>query len=599
LIALGCATSPAPAVVEVPGEAARVESVLAAVQEREDPPKPDPLATARGILAELAPKGTYLSEDVIAELVEAGLSMPVVVGALEQLAADCEDTRTPVCGHLEADALVREQLAEIVAARGDVSASPVLMRLDRFGDYQAGHALDEILERRMVASLKPCDAPSRDEIAAARADVEGFLVIDAVDGVLVGRAATPAELDDLAYFLAAVAQAGPSVGSDPGTTRSGVDPTPAEILDRTAWLASVEYGHRVGDPERVLQAGETYLRSLGWPDKIDVSREVDVAWGGARFSYVMRDVARAAELVGDPQLAAALYRRANPGGGACGTSVDYRRGEQILGLIRAAEAAGSCRAVVPERLMNWEGRASSAYGPARLRRSGFDLARLYRGALLTRHRDRDATMVEAALRRAPADLVEPALQRLRERGPEAWEHRIAAIEGIPAEQGRAGVEQLLPQLAVLDDTGRARAIRAIGDAGVRMFVGRCPEGSWGFGSAHGNVWRRSVPAFGKSCDSSYSDGDAERIHRILAPFALATDHELREQTIGAIENLAPRDGRRTLRRAAAKTVRELTRCRAEHKDDDDEHACSSIASLAEAIDRSIAHLNELEAEALR
>jgi hypothetical protein len=422
------------------------------------------------------------------------------------------------------------------------------------------------------------------------------VVIDAVDGALVGRAATAGELDDLAYFFTAVAEAGPAVGEEPGTTRSGIEPTDDELLDRAAWMASVEYGQRVGDPERVLQAGEAYLRSLGWPGEIDTSREGDVAWGGARFSYVMRDVALAAELAGDPELAGSLYRRANPGGGACGTSVDYRRGEQIKGLIRAAEAAGRCRAVVPERLMNWEGGVESVYGPARLRQAGFDLARLYRGALLTRHRDRDPAVVEAALRRAPADLVEPALQRLRERGPEAWEKRVVAIESIPAELGRAGVELLLPQIDLLDDTARARAVEAVGQAGARPFVGRCPEGGWGIGFGGGNVWHRTVHAFGTTCALAYSDADAARIHRLLAPFALAPDLDLREATVSAIADLAPRTGRATLRRAAAKTARELARCRTRHPEADD-YACGPLESLATTIDDSLTRLAELEAEA--
>ena len=184
-------------------------------------------------------------------------------------------------------------------------------------------------------------------------------------------------------------------------------------------------------------------------------------WGGARFSYVMRDVAMAAELEDEPALAAELYRRAAPGGGACGTSVSYRAQLQTRGLIRSEEARGRCRAVIAERLGYPD---EEAYGPARLADAGYDLPRLYRGALLTRHRERPRVELEAAIERAPVHRREAALARLSARGPEAWESRVSAVEGLANYSGRAGMEHELTLIDRADAALRVRLISAIGSA---------------------------------------------------------------------------------------------------------------------------------------
>ncbi|MFY0541563.1 hypothetical protein [Nannocystis pusilla] len=207
---------------------------------------------------------------------------------------------------------------------------------------------------------------------------------------------------------------GGAVEASPGSPLTPAAPDPEN--DRLAAAAGDAKAR--GDVVGLVQHGRAYLARLGFPGPVNGRAESHWAWGGARYSYVFRDLALGAELLGDPTLAGQLYRRADPGGGMCGTSVSYRWSEQVRGAIRSAERAGDCRVAVAERLLDVDGPRdmypkpapdSMDYGPARLAAAGFDVARLYRGALLTAGRDAEPAVLRAALERAPEPLRAVAL----------------------------------------------------------------------------------------------------------------------------------------------------------------------------------------------
>jgi len=524
----------------------------------------DPLAEAVAMFEAAQIDQTYVSDRELSHLAELGMTNALATAALAVLADDCTDVRTPICGQTGQDKVLREGLVRWLRERGELSSAPVLLRLDHFGDYGAGSAVEAMLTRRMQASLSPCAAPSEAGIAAARAELSSFVVIEQRKDRLAGRAATAEELDDLAYFFAAVGDNGVGVGEVVDEQRSGTKPTETELRDRQRALAAFEHAQTTGDHALTVQAGSDYLHTLGYPGAIDLSREADMFWGGARFSYVMRDVALAAEVEGEHALAASLYRRANPGGGACGTSVSGRITDQTEGLIRSEEAQGQCRAVVVERLAN---RGLEPYGPQRLAKAGYDLGRLYRGALLTRHRDRPEPELEAAIGRAPVGVREEGLARLRTRGPEAWERELWAVENFVRHEGRAGMEHLLTLVDHVDGEVRARMIAVIGSAGERGTMGTCDEGTGWLRLRGSSGGPPTVNAFGQGCDTWLDDDEADAIAGRLLPYLRDDDAEVRATTAMALGYLAAPSARRPLVRALARAKRAHARCEADGGDD--------------------------------
>ncbi len=442
-------------------------------------------------------KGASIREDEAGRAAEHGLTSSIAIAALVEIADACPDPKDKLCAGSPELFETKWKLVQWLGFAGNEDSGEVLLRLQGAGGYRARMALDSLLARQAEARSTPCTPPDADAVSDVAASLGDFAVFDQRKKTLVARPLTPSEAADLAYFLVAVEQAGTPVGTDDNSFTSGTKPSEQFSLDRDANYAELEAAQAAGDPEEIVRTGVEYLESLGFPGTIDRSLEGNMRWGGGRYSYVMRDVALAAEVAGDYALSSALYRRANPGGGACGTSVSSRRGRQLKGLIRTADAGGSCNEVVAERLLDWDGRDDSFFGPDRLAAAGFDLARIYRGAFLTRNRDLPAAELSAALGRAPLAFAIAARDRLESNGDEAWDARIWSIEGLADTLGREGGFFLAAALPQLAPAGRRRAIEAIGAAGMRVQIGPCEEGRlWGFGRHFSSQWARPVAAFG-------------------------------------------------------------------------------------------------------
>ncbi|MBZ5713296.1 HEAT repeat domain-containing protein [Nannocystis pusilla] len=523
-----------------------------------------------------------------------------IVRLLEDLYAACDGASCPALAREDAVTHLVDTLGEI----GLPADAPVLLRLDARGIYRAGSALEAILTRAMSDAIPQarCAPPSASEVAAARAALTDFAVVRRHGDVLRGEAPTPAELDDLAYFFAAVADAGPRVGgaseANPGSPLTPATPDPES--ERLA--AAAGEARSRGDVAGLVRHGRAYLARLGFPGPIQGSAESTWAWGGARYSYVFRDVALGAELLGDPTLAGQLYRRADPGGGMCGTSVSVRWAEQLRGAIRSAERAGDCRPAVAERLLDVDGPRdmwpapapdSMDYGPARLAAAGFDVPRLYRGALLTAGRAGDPATLRAALGRAPEPLRTAALARLTRRGPEAWEARVYAIEGLADVTGRpalAGLARLLPTLA---DDERRRAIEAIGAVARRPAWDPCDDAGGIFLGGFSSQWERHVSHLGDSCDTVLRLHESAPIARTLTPFLADRDPDTREAAAVALGRIGHRDALPALRarRRDPYTPADSRRC--------DEAGCRSFYPVREAVTEAIASIAQLSRQDAR
>ncbi|WAS97487.1 HEAT repeat domain-containing protein [Nannocystis punicea] len=531
----------------------------------------------------------------------AGLGRADVVHVLEDMVAACNATSCPALAQEPATGHLLDTLGEI----GLPADAPVLLRLEAIGIYSAERSLEAILTRAMADAVPKarCAPPTRTEVAAARLALADFAVLRRHGGVLRGEAPTSAELDDLAYFFAAVTDAGPVVGgaveASPGSPLTPAAPDPEN--DRLAAAASDARAR--GDVLGLVQNGRAYLARLGFPGPLQGSAESHWAWGGARYSYVFRDLALGAELLGDPALAGELYRRADPGGGMCGTSVSYRWSEQVRGAIRSAERAGDCRVAVPERLLDVDGPRdmvpkpapdSMDYGPARLASAGFDVQRMYRGALLTAGRDAEPAELRAALERTPEPLRSAALARLGRRGSEAWEARVHAIEGLADVAGRAALTELGHILPDLADGPRQRALEAIGAVANRPSWDPCDPNEAGiYLGSFSSQWSRHVASLGERCDTALRLHESAPLARSLTQWLSDEDPGTREAAAVALGKIGHRDALPALRARQRDpyTPDGQRRC--------DEAGCRRFFPVREAVREAIATIRELSAQDAR
>lgn len=509
---------------------------------------PDAAAEARAALQAAGLHERWrMPEDAIERARKAGIDEARVARWLETIQADCltvpgrcEDPLAPPVSRSKSAAVheTTDILLDVLGEIGTTASLPLLRRLDARGVYQAGMARARIHERAMleIVAEAPCAPPSASEIQSMRDQLDDFAVVRARAGRLVAERPTPSELDDLAYFLAAVAQAGAEVGHVPEHARaSWTSPAPASA-ERDRLAGDLDAARLRGDLPAMARHAAAYLATLGYPRAVRFEDESTYAWGGARYSYVMRDLAEVSEDLGQLGQAAELYRHADPGGGACGTSADYRWQEQVEGVIRALERQGQCRAVVAERLLGIdETFGADVYGTARLRAAGFDLMRLYRGALVTRHRDLEPAELERVLAQAPDGLGPAALQRLTRRGPEDWARRIHAVRGL-ADTGQQTALPMLLEIAASSAPGVAvETLTAIADLAEKPPYDPCGS-TWGSGSSS-NMWERPIRSLGRSCETHLDPRARARLARSLTPLMRHASVDVRKAARSARQRI--------------------------------------------------------------
>jgi hypothetical protein len=482
-----------------------------------------------------------MPEDAAVRARDAGIDEARVARWIDALLAGClaapDRCRDPLAASTP-ESEVTDMLLAVLGEIGADASLPLLRRLDARGFYQAGVARARIHERAMLQAVarSVCAPPDASEIQSVRAGLDDFAVLRVRAGRLVAERPTPAELDDLSYFLAAVAQAGTEVGHLPGRAHgSWTDPAPPSA-ERERLAGELDAARLRGDLPAMARHAGAYLASLGYPRAVRFEDESTYAWGGARYSYVMRDLAEVSEDLGQLGQAAELYRHADPGGGACGTSVDYRWQEQVEGVIRAEERRGQCRAVVAERLLGIdENFGPGVYGTARLRAAGFDLLRLYRGALVTRHREIEPAELERVLAQASGGLGPAALQRLARRGPEDWARRVHAVRGLADAGQRAALPVLVEIAASSAPAVAVEALTALADLAEKPPYDPCSD-AWGSAS-FSNVWQRPVHSLGRACETHLDARARADLARSLAPFLRHASLDVRKAARSARQRI--------------------------------------------------------------
>lgn len=106
-------------------------------------------------------------------------------------------------------------LLSLLGRLGSPKSYPLLTRLATRGAYNAEFAREAILAREAMARAKrfACRPPSAAEILQARVSLADLLLVQPRGGSLRLRPPTRQELTDLAYFYAAIRDAGPEVGA--------------------------------------------------------------------------------------------------------------------------------------------------------------------------------------------------------------------------------------------------------------------------------------------------------------------------------------------------------------------------------------------------
>lgn len=209
----------------------------------------------------------------------------------------------------------------------------------------------------------------------------------------------------------------------------------------------------------------------------------------------------------------------------------------MQGLLRATEPRAGCGPVVLERLYAMSGYRIEAYGPERLAEAGFDLARLYRGAVVTLGRDLPRPELEAALRQAPGALGARAVSRLHERGPEAFEARARGLEGIADTGGKAALG-VMTALARQGARGASiRALEILDEMTFGVDNDAC-DGWMGEGRGSGGSHNpRNVRHLNDHCETRLRDAERGALALEVAPLGRSPDREIREhvaETLGSI-----------------------------------------------------------------
>jgi hypothetical protein len=411
----------------------------------------------------------------------------------------------------------------------------------------ATDALDTVLERRWKSDREArearCQPPTPAEIAAARQALGDLAIVaPAAAGrprgsALTARWPTSAELDDLAYFHAAVGSAGPEVGGSEEDSNAPALPEghPAH-RERARLRGGLQAARLDGSAADQLRTAEAYLATLGYPGPLRLAEDGDVRWGGSGASFLMREAARNAELLGQYDVAEALYRRALPGGGMCGTTVHMRLASQMMGAVRSAEQRAGCRAAVVERLYAVPTIFDARYGPEALARAGFDVRRLDAGALLMSGRDDRAALAQG-LRALPSRAAD-ALARLARVGAEAWSERVRAVPGYADTAGASAIPWLLALSAQGNASGRVEALQTLGTLAQDYGYDPCPPST---------RWGRRHEA---------SVGGRRKVHEIMEVCATRPRPEVLADAVLRVEAMA-NDRDASVREAVARTLGRL------------------------------------------
>ena len=497
--------------------------------------------------------GNYPDAEDASRAMKAGITAEKVRDWVQRISFSCLE-QTTVCfdtlkKHTEDDDFFRS-LVKLLGEMADGEALPLLWQLDKRGYYVASSARERIFERRLEAHNRKhnCTPPTEAEQHTVAQKLEHYVSFEMKDDIFIARLLNPDQRNDLAYFLASVADADPPVGYSPEHRGGSFTQIAKQDPGQEKRMKALSIAQRAGDLDQMRHAAKGYLAYLGYPGPINAAGENAYSWGGPIYAHMLATLAEVDESQGKYREAADHYRRGRPGGGACGTSVRSRLNDQIKGFIRTTEQSGQCRAALPYRLLGIDDNRNdrAKYGREFLTRSGFDVARLYRGALVTLYYDAPIEVLDRAIRSKHSPLLEDqrkkALKQLADNGNANWESRVLALEGL-ANLGRANIGTLLRVAQEGYPPAQKRALRAIGRLAMRPqgnpCLRRCVNGiqSLGVGGVSSR-WERPVRSSGYDCKGYFDRAMRDQLARQLASLLRSADMTTVESAITALGMIA-------------------------------------------------------------
>jgi HEAT repeat protein len=216
---------------------------------------------------------------------------------------------------------------------------------------------------------------------------------------------------------------------------------------------------------------------------------------------------------------------------------------------------------------------------------------LYRGALVTIHRDIPYEDFVRVLSSAPTPLGGQARARLEARGTEAWERRVLALEGLADTARRDALPVLLELARNAPDLLRLRALRALAALAERPMNDPCLP-IMGIGGSGAGEWSREIRPLGRSCATVLKTDERTQLAGELVPLAADPDPDVRAEavvTIGAIGSPASLELLRSLVDDPY-DVPGATVC----ESSGEEEECRPSRPVADAARDAIASIEELE-----
>jgi hypothetical protein len=257
----------------------------------------------------------------------------------------------------------------------------------------------------------------------------------------------------------------------------------------------------------------------------------------------------AAELGGPTRPARGVEdERSSDAGVRSGTGA--REDEQTMNFIVRAEATHHCRSAVTARMLRLSVRETSGpgvadlFGVTPLARAGFDVARLYRGALLTVNQGVPDEQVRAAVNRAPPAVRPPMQAHLERWGHPDWEFETRAVEGWADLRGRAAFPRLLELASSASLRVRLRTLKALAQLVRESHECGVSCGGWRVVGTVGWSEAASVRALDEHCAEALTETERGELTRALLPLASDASEELRAaltQVLGALGAPSARD----------------------------------------------------------
>lgn len=407
-------------------------------------------------------------------------------------------------------------------ASGSLRSARVLVRLAAGGLGDTTEALAVLLRRRGATNptAKACPPPNETQIAAEEKQLDDFLVLEEGPKALRARTLTSTERADLAYFFASI---GPAHAREITAPRDVA--APSLEADRKAQLAALAEGD--------LESARTIARASFAAWGLDGPSKGSDGVPPAMLAPFALDAGVVFELLGNYPEAARAYRA------SAGARAKTRGERPIFGqldrreaLLRADEASGSCADTVWPRLRRGLLRPLPEVGTERLKANGFDVARLYRGGLLTAYRTASLD-TRALLGLTPAQRTTFAA-RAAARGPEDFDDRGRLLEGLAETLGASAIAPLLA--TALDKTKgpdlRGRSIAVLGALLREPEVDPCREPA-PFQSQH--AYERALGSLNAVCATRLPNEESKRIATELGQLSSDPDKDLRWSAVVALD----------------------------------------------------------------